>query len=202
MNYRLLWILSYTTHYDDAVALVANKKAEMAISNITRTPERGKYVLFSRPYNINYLAAIESRSNAKLTDLSRDQIIEKYNQPGIIIGAASGAVFADIAQDYFPKAKVAIYEDEKQMLLDIENKKINVALTDNVLGRIILKNAPELSLSVTQTPVNDWILEDAIVMNSQHIHLMFWIDLLLETFEHDGTLKNLRAQYFNNTVVK
>ncbi len=92
--------------HDEAVALVASKQAELAISNITRTPKRGKYVLFSAPYNNSYLALIENRNNANVTDVTREKIIKKYNQPNMKIGALEGTVFADIAKNYFPKAKL------------------------------------------------------------------------------------------------
>lgn len=192
----------YAMNYNEAIALVANKKAELAISNITRTPERGKYVFFSRPYNANTLSMIESRSNASATDSTREKIIKKYNQAGVVLGAVDGAVFAAIGTDYFPKAQIVTYQDEKQMLMDIDNKKINAIISDDLIGKAILRSAPELSLSVTITKVNDWLLEDAIVMNTDHMKLMYWINLFLETLEQDGTLKNMRSQYFSNTAVK
>jgi ABC-type amino acid transport substrate-binding protein len=189
-------------NYNDAVALVADKKAELAISNITRTPERGKYVLFSRPYNSSSLTVIESRRNATATDTTREKIIKKYNHPGFILGVAEGTVFADIVKDYFQQAQVVTYRNERQMLLDVDSEKINAAITDNVLGRALLRDSPELSVSVTTTKVNDWILEDAIVMNTEQIELMYWINLFLETLEQDGTLENMRSKYFSNNAVK
>lgn len=189
-------------NYNEAVEWVATKRAELAISNITRSPERGKYVLFSRPYNTGYLTVIENRSSATATDITREEMIEKYNQQGFVIGIAQGTVFGEIAKVYFPNAQIIAYADEKQMFADVGNKKINAGITDYILGKSYLKKSPELSLSVTSTKINDWGLEDAIVMDMNSINLMYWINLFLETLEQDGTLKNMRAQYLNNVTVK
>lgn len=190
----------FAANYNEAVALVANKKAELAISNITRTYERGKYVLFSDPYHSEYLTMIESRKNATATDITREQAIAKYNRPGFIIGVLEGTVFIDIVVKYFPLAKVVVYKDEDHMLVDVDNKKINAAVSDYIMGRAALLKSPEVSLSVTITRVKDWILEDAIVMNSEHIRLMLWLNLFLNTLEQDGTLRAMRIHYFNTSA--
>lgn len=184
------------SNYDEAIALVANKKAELAISNITATYERGKYVLFSQPYNKSYFSVIENRQNANAIDLTRSKVIAKYNQPGIKLGVIGGTTFTDIAAKYFPKAIVTIYNDPKQILKDVADKNINAALVDSQDGKNFLKQSPQMALSVTVTQVNNWALNDAIVMDYRHLNLMLWINLFLETLEDDGTLKEMRTRYF------
>jgi ABC-type amino acid transport substrate-binding protein len=190
------------TNYNQAVELVANKQAELAISNITRTPARGKYVLFSKAYNTGYFTVLENRQNATAIDITREKIVAKYNQQGYVLGVIEGSVFGDLIKDYFSNATLKTYTNEKQMLIDIADKKINAAFTDYIIGKTLLKKSPEIYLSVTTTKVTDWILEDGIVMDMAHINLMYWINLFLITLEQDGTLKNMRAKYFNNVVVK
>ncbi len=191
----------YAADFNAAIAMVANKQAELVISNITRTYERGKYVLFSRPYNTGYLTVIESRTNATATDITRNNMINKYNQSGYIIGVQEGTVFSDVVKEYFPLATIASYKDDKQILLDISAKKINAAITDNVVGKSLVRKFPELSLSVTTTKVKDWGLEDAIVMNMDDLYLLYWINLFLEIHEQDGSLKRMRAHYFDSNKV-
>lgn len=190
------------TNYNQAVELVANKQVEFAISNITRTPARGKYVLFSRAYNTGYFTVLENRQNATAIDITREKIVTKYNQPGYVLGVIEGSVFGDFVKEYFPNTTLKAYTDEKQMLIDVANKKINAAFTDYIIGKTLLKKSPELYLSVTTTKVTDWILEDGIVMDMTRFNLMYWINLFLITLEQDGTLKNMRTKYFNNAVVK
>ena len=189
----------YADDFNTAIEMVANKKAELAISNITRTYERGKYVLFSHPYNTGYLTVIESRSSATATDITRDKMINKYNHSGFVIGVLAGTVFGDLVKSYFPLATLIAYENDKQILIDIANKKIHAGISDNIVGKSLLRTFPELSLSVTTTKVKDWGLEDAIVIGMDDLYLLNWINLFLEIHEQDGSLNRMRSQYFDNS---
>lgn len=187
----------FAKNYNEAVMLVIKGEADLAISNITPTIERAKYVLFSQPYNTHYLAVLETRANVTSPELNRKKLIQKYNRPGISIGVMDGTMYYDLVKDYLPNAKVVIYDDKKALLKDVINKKISAAISDNIYTRNLFVESPELALLAVSTKVSDWLLADGIAINIAYPEFVSWVNLFLNTLEEDSTLKLMRMQYFH-----
>ena len=100
--------------FDEIVNMVARGDADIAVSYLSRTIERGKKVSFSMPYIILHPTLLVNR--LKLLRLEPGENPGKYlHSPDALIGVERGSSYVAFARDMFPEARVVQYNSFKNV---------------------------------------------------------------------------------------
>lgn len=185
--------------FDDVVRNVANNKADVAISKLSRTLKRAQLVHYTRPYIVFRQALLVNR-------LQLAQVVPESELASFVrnfrgqIGVIAGSSYVGYAQTNFPLAEInqfpswdlaidalfqgrvlAVYRDELEILKIQATKKDSGLLTKAVF------------LTDLQDPI-------AIAVSAKAPMLRAWLDIFLEEYislhAEDLTARSLVARYF------
>ncbi len=116
------------TAWDGVIHSLNSGKFDCIWNGMTITEERAKKVAFTKPYIMDGQIAV-IRFNDK-----------RFSKPcelgGKIIGVQKGSSAVEAVKDLpVPPAKIKEYKDNPMALLDLESKRLDAVVIDNVVGR-------------------------------------------------------------------
>lgn len=145
--------------FDEVVELVAQKRADLGISKLSRTLTRAQMVHFSQPYlTLNHSLVINRVAFARLASNMRvEDAIRQYSGS---LGVIARSSFADFAKSNFSKAKVTEYPNWKEVLKAVNSGEVMAAYRDEFEIKRLLKEAPSAALTLRTVTLKD--LEDTL----------------------------------------
>jgi ABC-type amino acid transport substrate-binding protein len=145
--------------FNEVVELVAQQRADLGISKLSRTLTRAQMVHFSQPYlTLNHSLMINRVAFARLSSNMRfEDAIRQYSGS---LGVISRSSFADFAKINFPKAKVTEYPNWKEVLKGVSTGEVMAAYRDEFEVKRIFKEAPSAALTLRTVTLKD--LEDTL----------------------------------------
>jgi len=145
--------------FNEVVDLVAQRRADLGISKLSRTLTRAQMVHFSQPYlTLNHSLVINRVSFARLSSNMRvEDAIRQYSGS---LGVISRSSFADFAKSNFPKAKLIEYPNWKEVLKAVNTGEVMAAYRDEFEIKRLLKESPSVALTLRTVTLKD--LEDTL----------------------------------------
>ncbi|NOQ16186.1 MAG: transporter substrate-binding domain-containing protein [Methyloprofundus sp.] len=184
--------------YDEVVKFVAQGKADIAVSLISSSLHRAKFVLFTKPYLLLQQALLINRLGlAALSNQREHQDIRQVlNQPDVKIGTMRSTAYIDYAHADYPQATIIAYDSWEQIITDVKTGKLLAAFYDEIAINNWNKFHPEDSLFLKTKILTHRYDPLAIVVNQQDPLLLAWLNLYVSRALLDGYFQALQAKYF------
>jgi len=164
--------------FNEVVELVAQRKADLGISKLSRTLTRAQMVHFSQPYlTLNHALVINRVAFARLASNMRiEDAIRQYSGS---LGVISRSSFSDFSKSNFPKAKVTQYPNWKEVLKAVNTGEVMAAYRDEFEIKRLLKEAPSAALTLRTVTLKD--LEDTlgIAVSVNDLTLLAFVNQML-----------------------
>jgi ABC-type amino acid transport substrate-binding protein len=183
--------------YDKIIQYVFEKKADIAISSLSDTLPRAKFVRFSKPYWSVKQALLINRlklSSAYKGHADFKQIKILLNQKNISLGVIEDSAYVDFAKKDFPLAKKVLYKNPAEGIAMTKAAKIMAFLYDETEIMNWLKKYPEDSLFLQAHVLKESEDTLAIAVQWQDEQLLHWLNLYIEKAK-GNFLKQLQKKY-------
>ena len=183
--------------FDEVVEMVAKKRADIAISCISKTLQRAIKVNFTDPYIKLHHGFIINR--LKTASKARgDKKIEWLNNKNIQIGTIERSAYVQFAKHDYPMARLILYKKWETMVSEVLNGNIDAGFyDDNQIARWI-KNHPEKMLYLESKSLKAKEDPIAIAVHWEDRHLLGWLNQYIDTITRDGTLDRLKKKYLSD----
>jgi ABC-type amino acid transport substrate-binding protein len=168
--------------FNEIVELVANGKADIGISLISRTLARAEKVRFSNPYVVVHPVLVLNRLTASRAGLDGPDPLAQMPFVTGQIAAPKGNSYIDFAKAAFPKSTVVEMPTWDDVFNAVFEGKALATLRDEIGVKNYLMKYPERSVQLKTVPIMDPARADplGIAVNSSSTHLLEWINLYLE----------------------
>lgn len=183
--------------FDQVIDRVNQRYADIAIANLTKTLNRGKKVAFTNSYFTQKIYFLLHRLVEQRLGKAAD-LRQLINNPGIKIGVLIGSAYAEQAMQQFPKAEIVNIASTDQVIAEVWNKKLDIALIDEFPVKNWFHAQPDSSIylhSVSYPEMKDPI---AMAVHYDDQHLLAWLNLYIELTELDGSRARLRKKYIED----
>ena len=145
--------------FNEVVDLVAQRRADLGISKLSRTLARAQIVHFSQPYlTLNHALVINRVAFARLASNMRvEDVIRQFNGS---LGVIARSSFLDFAKLNFPNAKITEYPNWKEVLKAVNTGEVMAAYRDEFEIKRLLKETPSAALTLRTVTLKD--LDDTL----------------------------------------
>lgn len=185
--------------FDDLPRLVANRKADVAISYLSRTLRRAAVVRFTQPYaRLRQTLMINRTLMAPL--FRGGERIEALNNAGVQVGVEDGGSYVDFAGERFPKATVRNYPDNEKAVDDLLAGRLHAVMVDEGFSYSLTR----VQAGVPRYRVrDDWALDVKIIplagardpiamaVHRDDTNWLAWLDTYIADRQEDGTLERI-----------
>jgi len=180
--------------FNDLVTIIANRKADIVISKLSRTLARAQIVKFTNPYItlrqallINRLRLAERTSESDI-----DRFIRDFRGR---LGVVANSSYEAYAQRNFPNAEIVTYDNWNRVVKAVMKGDVLAAYRDELEIKKIIKSNPQISLRLKTVLLTDTEDNIAMAVNAQDVQLLYWLNLKLESLKIDYTADSLLNKY-------
>jgi len=174
------------------VETVESEKADIIISPIWPTAQRGKYADFTIPIYLGSLKAY-----CRIDDNRFDGNVNRINSSDITISTIDGEISTNVAVEDFPKAKITGLPnttDISQMLLNVKDKKADVAFVEPfVAGSFMLANPNIIKEVEGIRPLR--IYPNEMMIKKGEYKLQSMINIAIQELLNSGYVDKVIAKY-------
>lgn len=184
--------------WDALIDVIATRRADVAISALSRSLKRAERVAYTKPYLTLSQALLVNRLN--LAELPKEGTpLSRLDAPAVRIGTLRGSSYVSFAQARFPKAHVELYDRWTDGLKDLVAGRIDAVMFDALLCKRTLLADPKLALQLQFLKV-DRPDPVAMAVNWRDRDLREWLNIYIDTIRGEGYLKTLEAKYIGPGV--
>ncbi|WP_295550913.1 ABC transporter substrate-binding protein [Limnohabitans sp. Rim8] len=145
--------------FNEVIDMVAQRRADLGISKLSRTLPRAQIVYFSQPYlTLNHALVLNRVAFARLA--SNEKLEDTVRQFKGTLGVIAKSSFTEFAKKHFPMAKVIEYPNWNAVLDAVNNGEVTGAYRDEFEIKRLLKNNPTAVLTLRTVTLKD--LEDTL----------------------------------------
>lgn len=180
--------------FDQVVDQVYRLEADLAISKISRTLNRGQRVRFSRPYLsmrqgllVNRLQLAQQSQNRRTTEAVRT-----LAGP---VGVIQNSSYVGFLGQKFPQATVVEMPTWEDAVQAVTQGDVLAAYRDELEVKKVMLVQPDASLNLQTVALTDAQDHLAMVLPWDSSHLLSWVDLYLETQEKTYTVDTVLEDY-------
>ncbi len=168
---------------------IIKNHVDLAIGNITITPERQQYVQFSIPY---------LTSNVEYLTLNNKSLFSISSLRGKNIGAEAGTLFVDfVSKQLGSETKVVTYQHTEDMIDALNNGDIDAVILDKQSADYwYYSNSTTLKIIPPSFAVG---LGLGIITNKLNSALIARVNKALLAMQADGTYLSIYRTYFGDT---
>lgn len=194
--------------FDQLPQIVADRRADVAISYLSRTLRRATLVRFTQPYV--RLRQVLMASRTKTAQFFRGgEKIEALNDPQVRIGVEEGSSYADFATERFPKVQIRRYASNDDALAALLAGQLHAVMVDE--GFATSANYPLPGIPRYDVP-EDWALyaktlplpgaRDPIAMavHRDDLSWLAWLDTYIADRLDDGTLEHILNRHLKGRL--
>ena len=105
------------------IPALKTKKIDIILSSMTITEQRKKSINFSSPYLRSYLTLLVNKDSPVYKPMD-------LNSEGRVIAVKKGTTGHVVANEYFPKAKILVFEKETACVLEVTQGKADAFIYD------------------------------------------------------------------------
>ncbi len=183
--------------FDDLVSLVAERKADVAISMLSNTLNRAIKVRFTQPYITLHQSLLINRLKIAQLKGKGDNPAETLNRSEVKIGVISGTSYVDFAKRDYPEAEIVPYQNWDEAIQDVLTGDIMAVLYDEIEIKNWHRKNPEGALYLQTAILEDRKDPLAFAVNWEDEHLLSWLNLYLEKIKTEGTYSRLINTYLD-----
>ena len=169
---------------------VAKGAVDMAISNVTMTPERNMRVAFAGPYLIGGKAVLSK--SATLAAIDEQHALDRA---GLVLVALDGSTSERLLRQATTHAKVVTTKTYDEAVDMVITDKADAMIADYPICAVSLMRHPDAGLAAVAAPFTFEPIGIALAPNDPL--LMNLVSNYLTVLEGTGLLDALRAKWFN-----
>ena len=166
--------------FNDLIPLISSGKADLAISKLSRTLTRSKFVKFSTPYMTFRQGILFNRLQlAKVaSEDSVNQFVRNYTGT---IGVIAKSSYANYAKENFPKATTTEYPSWNAAVDALTRGEVLSVYRDELEIKRVLASIPNSALLFKPIYFRDLTDPIAIAVKSSNTQLLYWVNIFLES---------------------
>lgn len=178
---------------DDVVDKVEKHEVDLAICKLSMTFDRVKRVLFSEPYiNLHQSLLINRLELAKqLQGRPQETVIQNLTGKIGVVAKSSYTGFAA----HFNQMEIVEYPSWEQAVNDARTGKITAAFRDEAEVKMILRDRPDMALSLLSVMLKDADDPKAIAMSLDHRNLQDLMNFYLKSLNMELTADKIINDY-------
>lgn len=180
------------TKWDGMLASLDSKRIDVAINQVTLSPEREKKYDFSTPYTISGIQALTKKENAagitKPADLS-----------GKKVGVGLGSNYEQWLRENVKDVDIRTYDDDPTKYQDLRVGRIDAILVDRLAALDLVKKTSN-TLAVAGPAFSR--LEAGVAMRKGNTQLQQAINKAIAEMQQDGTMAKISNKWFGTDVTK
>jgi ABC-type amino acid transport substrate-binding protein len=165
--------------FDAMVQKLTSGQADLAIGKLSRTLQRGRSILYSRPYAMLHQGLLANRVNlARITQgKPPEQIIRDFSGE---LGVIEGSSFATYAATTFPHATIQRFAGWNTVVDAIRNGTIDLAYRDDFEIKKLMVDDPSMTVVARSISLTDNVDTIAVGVSPANPHLAAFVDLYLD----------------------
>jgi len=165
--------------FDAMVQKLTSGEADLAIGKLSRTLQRGRSILYSRPYAMLHQGLLANRVNlARIAQgKSPEQIIRDFSGD---LGVIEGSSFATYAATTFPHARIRRFAGWNTVVDAIRNGAIDLAYRDDFEIKKLMVDDPSMTVVARSITLTDKVDTIAVGISPDNPHLAAFVDLYLD----------------------
>ncbi|RVD14339.1 MAG: transporter substrate-binding domain-containing protein [Mesorhizobium sp.] len=165
--------------FDDIVSQVSSGQADMAIGKLSRTLQRGRSIIYSRPYAMLRQGLIANRLNLARIAQGKpaEQIVRDFSGD---LGVIGGSSFATYAATTFPHAQIHRLASWDLIIDAIRNGTIDMAYRDDFEIKKLMVDDPSMTVVARSITLTDKVDTIAVGVRPDNPHLAAFVDLYLD----------------------
>jgi len=165
--------------FDAMVQKLTSGEADLAIGKLSRTLQRGRSILYSRPYAMLHQGLLANRVNlARIAQgKSPEQIIRDFSGD---LGVIEGSSFATYAATTFPHAHIRRFAGWNTVVDAIRNGAIDLAYRDDFEIKKLMVDDPSMTVVARSITLTDKVDTIAVGISPDNPHLAAFVDLYLD----------------------
>ncbi len=176
------------TPWKSMIASLEAKRFDLVANQVGVTPEREASLLFTEPYTVSGARVIVSLDNPKSIQGPEDL-------EGKVVGSTQGSNFAEQAKA--AGATVKFYPGAAQVLIDLEQNRIDAALNDRIFVLTEIENS-NYKVKAVGDVFDKSVTAFAFHQGNQELRDEF--DRVLTELKADGTLASISNKWFGEDV--
>jgi len=181
--------------FNDLIPIVASGRADAAISKLSRTLSRAQRVSFSNPYIVFHQALILNRLELAKKAPTADDVVNFIKNFTGKIGVIANSSYVAYAKNNFPHATIEQFPTWENIVDAVFNGTILAGYRDEMEIKKIIRSRADSSLKVKTVVLKDTEDNIAIAVAPQNTHLLYWINLLLDSLNLDLNADKLLDRY-------
>ncbi|MBF0424426.1 MAG: amino acid ABC transporter substrate-binding protein [Magnetococcales bacterium] len=182
------------TTFNGVVDLVASGKVDIGISKLSRTLDRARRVLFSRPYAVLRQGMLLNR--LKLTRSAQGRhTAEVLGDFSGEIGVVRGSSYEGFAREKFPHATVIPFPDWEAIIAAVLRGDILAAYRDEVEIKKIIRGMPEASLHLQTVVFKDAVDPIVVALPQTSTGFREWINIYFDAIKLNATAETILDKY-------
>ncbi|MBZ9991299.1 transporter substrate-binding domain-containing protein [Mesorhizobium sp. BH1-1-5] len=165
--------------FDAMVQLLTSGEADLAIGKLSRTLQRGRSILYSRPYAMLHQGLLANRVNLARIAQGKppEQIIRDFSGD---LGVIEGSSFATYAATTFPHATIQRFAGWNTVIDAIRNGTIDLAYRDDFEIKKLMVDDPSMTVVARSITLTDKVDTIAVGVSPANPHLAAFVDLYLD----------------------
>lgn len=165
--------------FDAMVQKLASGEADLAIGKLSRTLQRGRSILYSRPYAMLHQGLLANRVNLARITQGRppEQVIRDFSGE---LGVIEGSSFATYAATTFPHATIQRFAGWNTVIDAIRNGTIDLAYRDDFEIKKLMVDDPSMTVVARSITLTDKVDTIAVGVSPDNSHLAAFVDLYLD----------------------
>jgi len=169
--------------YDGLVTALTEDKADVAMSQLSRTNKRTLKADFTQPYAKLHYALLVNRQEMLLLQKNEtlDSYLRHYDGPLMVERDSS---HVSEAKTLFPKAKTIRFENLDEVKKLIETRKLMAYFSDQVTIRALMKNHTGSYVFYQRVILEDTTDNICIALQPNCPRLKFYLNCFLEEYQN------------------
>ncbi len=180
------------TKWDGMLASLDSKRIDVAINQVTISPERKKKYDFSTPYTISGIQALVKKGN-------EGSIKTPADLKGKKVGVGLGTNYEEWLRQNVQGVDVRTYDDDPTKFQDLRVGRVDAILVDRLAALDMVKKTNN-TLAVTGEAFSHQ--ESGVALRKGNEDLLKAIDGAIDAMQKDGTMKALSEKWFGADVTK
>ncbi len=175
--------------WDGLIPSLQTGKADVIISSMTITPERGETVDFSDPYAHAYLALLVNK-------LSGIESVDDLNQPGKVIAVKKGSTGYVYANQNLTNAAVNSFSSETACVTEVSQGKADAFIYDQltIYRQSIANSETTQAVMIPFQDADSW----GMAVKKGNSELLEQINAFLVQFKTDGGFDRLTDKHLRD----
>ena len=166
--------------FSKLIADITQKRCDIAMFAIGRTPERLEYLHITTPHLASDIYAITTKSNKRI------QTWEDIDQEGVIVAVAKGTLHVSIMQERLLHAKLLIVDSLHAREQEVEAGRADVFMTDYPFGMRMMAEREWAKLIKPSLPFH--ITPYGWALDKRESAWQERVEAFIQTIQKDGRL--------------